>query len=165
MNTPRVARRVVPRFGLLLALLLAAPLRAGPVAGTAITNTATGTYVDSTSGLNVRLTSNTVSTVVQPQEALQLTSSQTVTRAPGGSFTLAHVLTNTGNVTTTYLFNVSVIGGSFTPTGVQLVEDTNGNGIVDAGEPVIAQGGSLTLTSHTVLNLLVTATVVAFWKA
>jgi len=89
----RSSRRLflLTRAALLLGLMAGGlclnPAWPTPVAaGTAITNTATGSYIDSASGVNVRLISNTVATVVQPFEALTLTSNQTVTSAPGTIF-------------------------------------------------------------------------------
>jgi uncharacterized repeat protein (TIGR01451 family) len=137
----------------------AAAPAAPPPAGTAISNTATASYVDSTSGLSVRLSSNTVSTVVQPLEALLLTSGQTITATASSGFTLPHQLTNSGNVSTTYALTLSETAGSFTPTGLELVEDVNGNGVADPGEPVLAGGATVTLAPGAVLNLLITGTV------
>jgi uncharacterized repeat protein (TIGR01451 family) len=150
----------------LLALLLTGLLGAGPAtasppaAGTAIANTASGAYVDSTSGLHVRLTSNTVSTDVQPFEALLLTSSQSLSGAPGAPFTFAHQLTNTGNLLTNYALTLTQ-NGSVTPAGLQIVVDSNGNGVADPGEPVLASGSSMSLAPGAMLNLLVVGTVPA----
>jgi len=134
---------------------------APPAAGTAITNTATGSYVDSTSGLSVRLTSNTVAVVVQPLEALTLTNNQTLNVAPSNTFALPHTLTNTGNVATAYALSFSVAGGSVAPTGLEVVEDANGNGIADPGEPVLAGGATLTLAPGAAMNLLLVGTMPA----
>jgi uncharacterized repeat protein (TIGR01451 family) len=150
----------------LLALLLTGLFGAGPAAasppaaGIAITNTASGAYVDSTSGLHVRLTSNTVATDVQPFEALLLTSSQSLSGAPGAAFTFAHQLTNTGNVLTNYALALTE-SGSVTPVGLQIIEDSNGNGVADPGEPVLASGSSVPLAPGAMLNLLVVGTVPA----
>ena len=134
---------------------------APPAAGTAITNTATGSYVDSASGLNVRLTSNTVASVVQPLEALTLTNGQAANVAPSTTFALAHQLTNTGNVATTYVLSVAAAGGAFTPTGLEIVEDSNGNGIADPGEIVLASGGTVSLPPGALLDLLIVGGVPA----
>ncbi|MDR3454541.1 MAG: hypothetical protein P4L96_17370 [Rhodoferax sp.] len=144
----------------LVVLLLAGWVQAAPPpAGTVITSTATAAYVDSATGLNVRLTSNTVRAVVQPLEALQLVSSQALSRTPNTGFTFAHQLTNTGNVSTTYTLTLSSAGGSFAPTGLAIVQDTNGNGVADPGEPVLSSGGTVTLAPGVMLNLLVMGTV------
>jgi uncharacterized repeat protein (TIGR01451 family) len=130
--------------------LLASP----PASGTMISNTATGSYVDSATGISVQLTSNTVQTIVQPLEALTLTSSQSVMRAAGSNFALSHQLTNTGNTSLTCAINSSVVGGSFAATNLSVVEDINGNGVVDPGEPVLANGATLSLTVGQQVNLL-----------
>src|SRR5450631_70164 len=147
------------------ALWLPAARAAPPAAGPAIANTASASYVDSTSGLNVRLTSNTVNTVVQPLEALTLTSSQTLTSSPANSFTFAHQLTNTGNVATAYVLTVSTLSGGFVPTGLSIVADTNGNGVADPGEPVIASGGTVSLAASALQNLLIVGSVPAAAQA
>ena len=90
----RLLRTLLP---LCLMLLCWAAQGAPTPAGTFIRNTATATFVDSVTGLSVRLNSNTVSTVVTALEALTLTTSQNVLIASGGSFTISHALTNTGN--------------------------------------------------------------------
>ena len=144
----------------LLALLLAGLVQASPTpAGVVVTNTATGSYVDSTTGLNVRLTSNTVSTVVQAFEALLLSSNQSITLAPGIQFTLPHQITNTGNVTSTYVLNLVNAGGSFALSGLMIIEDLNSNGVADPGEPVLGSSGSIALLAGARLNLLVSGTV------
>ena len=125
-------------------------------AASVVTNTATGSYVDSTSGLSFRLTSNTVSTVIQTLEALTLTGTQNVNRSPSSPFELSHQLTNTGNTTTVFFLNFSVLGDGFKPASLRIVQDTNGNGVVDAGEPTLADGSSLTLAAGAVANLLLT---------
>ena len=146
---------------LLLVLLTAA--QAGPApAGTVISNTGTGTYVDSVSGLSVRLKSNTVNTTITVLEALTLSANQTVLVASGTSFAISHTLTNTGNALTTYRITASVAAGSaFTPLGVQMTQDTNSNGRADAGEPVIASGGVISLAPGASVNLLLTAQATA----
>ncbi|MBU6437230.1 MAG: DUF11 domain-containing protein, partial [Betaproteobacteria bacterium] len=66
------------------------------------------------------------------------------------------------NVATTYLINSNVPGGGgFTPGQVQVVQDVNGNGVADPGEPVIAQGGGITLATGQSVNLLITGTIAA----
>jgi uncharacterized repeat protein (TIGR01451 family) len=109
----------------------------------------------------VRLTSNTVQTIVQPLEAVTLTSSQNVMAAAGSKFALSHQLSNTGNTSLTCIINSSVAGGSFAATNLSVVEDINGNGVVDPGEPVIPEGGTLNLTPGQQINLLNTGAIPA----
>jgi uncharacterized repeat protein (TIGR01451 family) len=154
----RLLSKLLPACLLLLfwALAQAAPTPAATV----IRNTASGTFIDSVSGLSTRLTSNTVNTTVTALEALTLTTSQNLLIATGAPFSISHTLTNTGNIATNYLMNVSVAPGStFLPVNVQVVFDTNGNGRADAGEPVIAAGGLVPLAPGLSANLLVTGQV------
>jgi uncharacterized repeat protein (TIGR01451 family) len=145
---------------LLTLLLLGHPARAAPpLAGTSISNTATGTYVDSTTGLNFRLTSNTVTSVISPLEALQLLSNQTASVAPRNSFALPHQLTNLGNVASTVVLGVVSTGGSMVPTSLGVVIDVNGNGVVDPGEPFLVSGDSIPLAPGALINLLLVGKV------
>ncbi len=150
-----IARLLLP---ICLFLLFAATARAAPpAAGTLITNTATATFTDSASGQSVRLTSNTVETRVAELEALTLVSSQSLVIATGGSFSLSHTLTNTGNTSAAYLVNANVVSGSgFTPLNVQVVQDSNSNGRSDAGEPVIPAGSTITVAAGASVGLLIT---------
>ena len=140
----------------LAVMVAAASVQAVPAAaGSVVTNTATGAYVDAASGLSFRLTSNTVMTVVQPLEALVLTSTQNVSRTPGSAFELSHQLTNTGNLASTFKLQIRTISGSFVPASLQVIQDINGNGVADAGEPVLAADSVLQLASGASARLLV----------
>lgn len=142
----------------LLLLLCGLAAQAAPVPeGTLISNTATATFVDSASGLSARLNSNTVNTRVSVLEALTLTAGQSVLISSGGAFAISHTLTNTGNAPTRYLLGAALASGSgFTPVNLQVVHDLNGNGRADAGEPVIAGGGTLSLAAGASANVLLT---------
>ena len=148
-------RKLLPVCLLLLFWVVA---QAAPApAATVISNTATGTFIDSASGLSVRLNSNTVNTTVTALEALTLTASQNLLIATGAPFTISHTLTNTGNIATTYLITVGVVpGGAFVPVNLQVVLDVNANGRADLGEPVIATGGVVSLAPGLSANLLIT---------
>ena len=128
----RLLRALLP---VCVLLLFWGTAQAGTVpVGTVISNTGTGSYVDSASGLSVRLKSNTVNTTITVLEALTLAANQTLLVASGTPFAISHTLTNTGNELTTYRITASVAAGSaFTPLGVQVTQDTNSNGRVDAG--------------------------------
>jgi uncharacterized repeat protein (TIGR01451 family) len=155
----RLLRRLIT--GLLLTLSVAAQA-APPPAGTLISNTAGGSFTDQVSGVSVPLRSNTVSATVAPLEALTLTASQSVSLAAGAPFTVGHLLTNTGNTTTSYAITVSLpAGAGFTPANLQVVQDLNANGRADPGEPVIAQGGSVTVSSGQSVALLLTGMIPA----
>ena len=155
----RLLRTLLP---LCLMLLCWAAQGAPTPAGTVIRNTATATFVDSVTGLSVRLNSNTVSTAVTSLEALTLTTGQNVLIATGSTFTISHTLTNTGNTPSSYLITASGMAASgFAPLNLRVVQDVNANGLVDAGEPVIASGGVITLAPGASTNLLMTGTAPA----
>ncbi len=152
-----VPSRIAALLALPWALLAMAPAWAAPpAAGTAIDNTASATYIDAGSGLSVQLQSNTVHVNVLPLEACTLSPGQTIVRTPGATFALPHTLSNTGNVGETCLLDLSpVAGAGFIPTGLGVVQDLNGNGIADPGEPVIAPGAGITLAAGAAVDLLI----------
>src|SRR6266481_6247791 len=153
----RLLRRLLIT-GLLLTLSVAAQA-APPPAGTLISNTAGDSFIDQASGASVSLTSNTVTTTVAPLEAVTLAAGQSVPLAAGAAFAVGHLLTNTGNTTTSYSITASLpAGGGFTPANLQVVQDLNGNGRADPGEPGVAPGGSVALTSGQSVHLLLTGT-------
>ncbi len=146
----------------MLLLFWAAAQAAPTPAGTVISNTASATFVDATTGLSVRINSNTVNTTVSALEALTLNASQNLLIGVGSSFTINHNLANTGNTATDYLITASVAGGSaFTPLNLQVVLDVNGNGLVDAGEPVVPAGGVVPVAIGATAGLLITGQIPA----
>ena len=103
-----------------------------------IQNTARATYFDTDRGFNATLLSNTVGITVQAQEALTLTSDNNLQRAANGIASLAHRLTNTGNASSRYALRyANRSDDEHDLVGLRLVWDRNGNGVADAGEPVI----------------------------
>ena len=143
-------------------------LAAPPPAGTQIDNTASGTFIDAASGLSVHVESNTVSINVQPIEICTLTPGQTIVRSPGSNFALPHTLGNAGNVAETCELDLQQLSGAtFTPSGIEVVEDLNGNGVADPGEPILVQGTNgvpsastgVTLNPGASVSLLVIGTV------
>ena len=154
----RLLRNLLP---VCLLLLFWAGVQAAPTpAGTLIVNTADGSFTDSVSGQTVKLKSNTVQTSVTVLEALTLTASQNVPVSAGGAFANSHTLTNTGNANSTFALTFAPAPGSgFTPENLQVVQDLNGNGRADPGEPVIVNGGSLILAAGTSTQLLLTGQV------
>ncbi|WP_411884964.1 SdrD B-like domain-containing protein [Polaromonas sp. YR568] len=146
----------------MLLLFWAAAQAAPTPAGTVITSAASATFTDTATGLSVRINSNIVNTVVGPLEALTLSTSQNLLIGVGASFTINHNLANTGNVATNYLVTASVAAGSvFTPLNVQVVLDVNGNGLVDAGEPVVPAGGVVPVPLGGTKGLLITGQIPA----
>ena len=128
----------------LLALLLAANVRAeAPAAGTSIGNQATATYTDG-SGTTRSVTSNVVSTLILQVAGLTLTQDNTRYSSAGGVAYFPHTLTNTGNSADS--FNLTLFQGAgddFDLSGIKIYPDANGDGLPDAGAAPITSTGSV----------------------
>lgn len=135
---------------MLCALGCASPAWAiAPVAGTEIDNTASATFVDAASGISVHQDSNTVAVIVQPLEACTLTPGQVIVRAPNTGFALPHMVGNAGNTDETCLLDLAMVAGAnYNPNNLEVVQDLNGNGVVDPGEPILVPTGSVTMAVH-----------------
>jgi len=162
-RSSRLAGRAYPRalrgLFLITAWLCGIAGAAAPPPGTAIPNTAGATF-QSGAASAAAAPSNTVTALVQALDAFKLSQPQSLSLAAGSGFVLAHPLVNTGNVASTITLGLSASGG-FAPVGLAIVEDLNGNGVADPGEPVLAAGGQLVLAAGTTLNLLLVGTVPA----
>jgi uncharacterized repeat protein (TIGR01451 family) len=158
-----VRARAALTTGFLLAGLAASGTAraAVPVAGTLFSNVARASYIDAATGHTIRVTSNTVTTILQPLVALLLTGSEAVDGEPADTLTFAHRLTNSGDITTTYTLSVGAAGGDFAATGITLVADTNGNGIADPGEPVLGTSAAVSLAPGATMSLVILAGVPA----
>lgn len=104
--------------------------------------------------------SNTVSTKILGKDAT-LTAYPDLTLDPGTVAVWKHVLTNTGNLADSYTFSLTdVLGDKGVLGNVQLILDTNKNGIYDAVDMVITSATpALPLNANETLNLLVLGTV------
>jgi len=160
----KVAAAIVAGAALLAgsALVQAAPAPAGMV----IRNVATATYVPDGFAQTETTQSNTVLTTVLPVEALMLTQDQSVTRPPGSTVTLSHLLTNTGNVASSYAFNFGNNGAGCSPdtldlSTLRIVRDANNNGVIDTGDQVVAlnSAGEMVLQPGQTASLLVQASI------
>lgn len=139
---------------------------AAPLAGTSLDNQAKATYFDTSNGFNSVVLSNTVSIIVQPLEALTLAANQTVPRSANGIVALAHTLTNTGNVASTYVMSyANLAGDNYDINSLALVLDLNSNGAADTTEPVLANGATVNLAPGTALNFVIIGTVPALVSA
>ena len=109
--------------------------------------------------------SNTVIAVIQPVEALKLTSDNIFQRPAASPVSFPHVLTNVGNVESTYSFTIDSTGCQTPnlgfPSAPSLYVDVNGNAIVDAGDRNVTIGanGALTLTPGESVSLVLQAVV------
>jgi uncharacterized repeat protein (TIGR01451 family) len=132
---------------------------AGTLAGTDITNTATASY-ETPGGGSVEIDSNTV--IFKVDELLDVVVDNSdpgdVLTTPGETGEVVKFLvTNGGNGSEAFTLaaNVNRTGDDFNPSLTQIVLDTNGNGVYDAGvdtvyvagtnDPVLAPDQSLTV--------------------
>ncbi|KIX84767.1 conserved repeat protein [Thermus filiformis] len=141
-------------------------LAAGTPAGTAITNQAAASYIDSANQPRTT-TSNLVTTIVQQVYAFSITPDgtetspgQTRSNLPGGQVLFQYTVTNSGNGTDTinlnYAQGANGTSDDFDLLNVQIYKDDNCNGNVDAGE---AQVTSLTLGADDTACVVVVATI------
>lgn len=119
---------------------------AGTLAGTAISNTATATYNDST-GKPVTVSSNTVLVTVDEILNVKVVAADPgniVTTAGATNVAMSFTVTNTGNGKEPIkLTPVTAIGGDqFDPTETSIVIDTNNNGVYDPGVDTVYTPGS-----------------------
>ena len=143
--------------------------QAAPVpAGTVIRSIATATYVPGGLAQTESIASNEVIATVLPVEALVLTQDQSLTRPPGSTVTLSHLLANTGNVASSYTIALANnAGGCASDTldlsALRVVRDSNNNGVVDPADPVVAldTAGALALRPGETAALLVQGAVPA----
>ncbi len=125
--------------------LSSSAIAAPTLAGTDIENIASASY-DTPNG-PVTIDSNRV--VIKVDELLDVTVASSdpgdVTTAPGANTNvLTYLVTNTGNGNEAFTLtaNVSVAGDDFDPTSPQIVLDTNGNGVYDAGVDTVYVAGT-----------------------
>lgn len=139
---------------ILLVLAIAAfvglPLYAtGTPAGTQIKNQATAQYLDE-NGNSQSSTSNEVITIVQPIYGLTVTPDGTTaapttqTATAGTRVYFPYSLTNTGNASDNFNVATAVDGSStYTPANVKIYLDSNGDGVVGAGDNEITNTGTV----------------------
>ncbi len=160
----RIAHLIRPATCALLGAALMATLGGvadaqTPSAGVAISNQASASY--ELGDVIVNLLSNRVQVTVAPVEGLRLTADNAKQVPIGAPVSFPHRLTNTGNVATSYNFNVSNQTGDDTDlSDLRIYGDLNGNGIVDEGEPRLDNGAApVGLEAGQSTDLLVTGTV------
>ena len=126
-----------------------------PLAGSTINNQAKVQYFDTGTGFNNTLFSNTVKVIVQPVEKVSVALPLTIYRAPGSFAPLPFLVTNTGNTASTYALTFgNAAGDNYDLTGLTLYQDSNGNGIADPSEPVLALGGTVNLPAGQSANFV-----------
>jgi hypothetical protein len=137
---------------LILAIVVIAglPLYAvGTPAGTQIKNQATAQYLDE-NGNSQSSTSNEVITIVQPIYGLTVSPDGTTgapslqTATAGTRVYFPYTLTNTGNASDNFNVATAVDGSNtFTPANVKIYLDSNGDGVVGAGDNEITNTGAI----------------------
>lgn len=138
-----------------LNLALGLPCQAAPEAGTSVANRAMMYYTDVPTGEGASLGSNEVKTIVQPHVTASLSASSAVRLAPGMQAVWTHRLTNTGNVTSRFVLLVeNEPTNQFDLTQVRIIQDLNGNGLPDTGEPGL---NDVTLTPGQSVDMVVIA--------
>ncbi|WP_199188325.1 DUF7933 domain-containing protein [Deinococcus arcticus] len=149
-----------------LALTLLSPaFAAGTPAGTVIENQATLEFTPE-GGPPTSIPTPPVTTVVQPICAVSVVPSGTVAQPgqsfsllPGESATLRYTLTNAGNAANTVNLRAAVEAASqFTPGGLAIRADSNGNGVLDDSDAAVQ---SVTLAADASATLFVPATTAA----
>ncbi len=140
--------------------LVLLPLRvlAATPAGTQIINVAEATYFDEEAGKAVRVVSNIASVVVGQGFAVALHNPRTLNVRAGQTVNLGHRLVNTGNVADSFqLTAANLTGDDADFLDIRVIEDRNGNGVADPGEPRVSQ--TAPLPPGGALDLVVTGTV------
>ena len=123
-----------------LLLLVAVVGWASPEPGTVLRNQAIMTYFDPLEAQVVTLRSNVAQVIVAEYIALTLDDDKQRLAAPGQWVNIEHRLTNVGNVFDTYqLVLENLSGDNWDLTNSEVYIDTNGNGLVDAGEQPVTQ--------------------------
>lgn len=169
---------IVVFMWLLLCLFSEQNVYALPSAGSEINNRAEASYIPNGYTSNEVIYSNTVQATVQAVEALTLVHDRAIKSVPGAMVSLPHVLTNTGNITSIYIFSLdNTTGDDYDMAGLRLVLDINSNGLFDYNEPIIPlnspgsaalaggiplnSSGNVTLTAGEFTNLLIVGQVPA----
>lgn len=146
-RAPKPPRRAA--LGIAVALLSAAfsghfaraqqlqsPTNSAPLAGTTISNRAYVTF--ETEGQPVRLDSDTVFIQVAGVPGVALSPSLERRVSPGAPVSLAHRLTNSGNIATAYTLQITALtGDSYDLQNARVALDANSNGTFDIGETLL----------------------------
>ncbi|MES9855537.1 MAG: hypothetical protein ABW166_02900 [Sedimenticola sp.] len=130
-----------------LVTLLPGIVLAATEAGQVIQNQSTATYTDGESN-SYTSQSNVASIVVQQVYSANLSEDRIDVAAAGQTKYFQHTLANTGNGSDTYTITVAqdyTVADSGNFPILKVYQDLNGNGQVDAGEPVLA-GSTETIT-------------------
>lgn len=154
------------RYLSMLSLLAACSVYAqGPAAGVEVVNQASVSYTDP-NGEDQLVTTNEVVLVIQQVYSATIERDRIGSAKPGGTVRFLHTLTNTGNGLDRYQIELADNNANGGDNGdfvnIKVFHDRNHNGQVDAGEPLLADGGnvgSLNLQADEVASLVVLAQI------
>ncbi len=127
-------------------LLLGGAFAAGTPAGTEIKNRAEATYINPDGNVQTVASDEVVTTVlpvydfvILPNGASPDAPGQTVTAVAGSAAQFFYTVTNQGNITDTITLTLAQAGDDFNLSNVRIYLDEDGNGVLDAGEPLVTE--------------------------
>lgn len=146
-----------------VALVSSQTMAATPLAGTNISNIATASYVDNTNTPRT-VTSNEVTTAVAQVGSFTLVNDRSTTTTPSGKVEMHHVLTNTGNGTDTFTFDLENLNTptkntfDFAPNQFAVYLDKNLDGVPDDAVNLASTNTPVELKAGESVGLIVVAT-------
>jgi hypothetical protein len=143
---------------------LVTPVLAAPAANTTISNTATASYTDPSTGTTLSATSNTVTVTVAEVAGIDVSPLNTPGSAqPGGTLNYDFKITNTGNDPTRFVLpsTATITGTGVAGASISQIITAGVDGILgNADDQTIPVGGAPLLTSSVAANGIVNVRVV-----
>lgn len=143
---------------------LVTPVLAAPAANTTISNTATASYTDPSTGTTLSATSNTVTVTVAEVAGIDVSAVNTPGSAqPGGTLNYDFRITNTGNDPTRFVLpsTASLTGTGAAGASISQIITAGADGVFgNADDQTIPVGGAPLLTSSVAANGVVNVRVV-----
>lgn len=118
-----------------------------PVAGSQITNIASGDFIDAMGNIQ-SIDSNPVSLTIQQVYALSLSTNQQQVGNIGANISFAHLLKNTVNIPDKYQLKLTQAGSGiddFDLSNVAIYTDRDQNGLPDDNVNLLSDGASIAL--------------------
>jgi len=146
--------KTITKTALLAAGLIAssATWAVGTPAGTIISNTATATYDDPATGTTGATSSDSADLTVLELISVNVTAENTtpvVTEAGDTQQVLTFTVTNTGNGSEAFNLDASNLAGDeIDANNITLYIDTNGDGVLDAGDQLLTSGTTINLDAN-----------------
>ncbi|MBD1864757.1 MULTISPECIES: hypothetical protein [Trichocoleus] len=143
---------------------LVTPVLAAPAANTTISNTATASYTDPSTGTTLSATSNTVTVTVAEVAGIDVSALNTPGSAqPGGTLNYDFKITNTGNDPTRFVLpsTASITGTGAAGASISQIITAGADGVLgNADDQTIAVGGAPLLTGSIAANGIINVRVV-----